>query len=90
MFLPVATGTPITKSQSTIFIARATVPIRYMMRLSTLSMLAVLTAEPRAMPMSSRRKAQMGPGKLLLVLGLLLEALADPGNRRPRSRGRAP
>jgi len=41
----------------------AAVPMRYIMRLSTLSKLAVLTAEPKAMPKSNSLNMQFGPMK---------------------------
>lgn len=41
----------------------AAAPIRYIMRLSTFSMLAVLAAEPNAMPKSRSLKMQFGPSK---------------------------
>lgn len=56
IFFPVADrGIPMTRSQSQRPIFRATAPMRYIILLSTLSKPAVLTAEPRAMPMSSKR-----------------------------------
>jgi len=39
------------------------VPTRYIMRLSTFSMLAVLAAEPKAMPKSRSLNMQFGPMK---------------------------
>lgn len=41
----------------------AAVPIRYIMRLSTFSILAVLTAEPKAIPKSKSLNMQLGPMK---------------------------
>ena len=59
MFFPVAdSGTPSATSASMRPILRATGPIRYMIRLSTLCMEAVFTADDTAMPRSISLQAQ--------------------------------
>jgi hypothetical protein len=65
MLLPLAeTGIPITTvafASSLSF--SAAVPMRYIMRLSMFSRLAVFAAEPRAMPKSKALKRHVGPEK---------------------------
>lgn len=65
MFLPFADmGMPMIMLASGMCFRRlAAVPIRYIMRLSTFSKLAVLTAEPKAMPKSRSLNMQLGPTK---------------------------
>lgn len=63
MFLPFADiGIPMmTVASGSNFNLKAAVPTRYIMRLSTFSMLAILTAEPSAIPRSRVLKMQFGP-----------------------------
>jgi len=65
MLLPFAEiGIPmITVDSGSSFSFIAAAPIRYIMRLSMFSMLAVLTADPRAIPRSSSLNMQVGPAK---------------------------
>lgn len=62
MFLPVAErGMPTTISPSINFNLLALTPILYITRLSTFKRLAVLTADPTAIPKSMSLHAHMGP-----------------------------